>query len=75
MAKMKKNEKKYEILHAHGYGAPGGKRSYIKFNKTFSTKNEAKKWADKNLTKERFRYVPSKKIRKTKFKSLYYITK
>jgi len=65
----------YKILHAHGYAAPKGKRSYLKFGREFSTKSAAKKWANKNLTGGAYRYVASSKVGKTGHKSLYYIKK
>ena len=63
----------YKVLHAHGYAAPKGKRSYISFGKTFVTKEAAKKYAKENLTGGTYRYVPASKVKKTGHKSLFYI--
>ena len=63
----------YKILHAHGYAAPKGKRSYITLGNTYKTKEAAKKFAKKNLTGGTYKYVPTTKVKKTKQKELYYI--
>lgn len=70
--------RKFLILHGHGQRGPKGKRSYLKFGSGFKTKEEAKKWAKKNLQYgegERFFYVPSSKVGKTSKKKLFYIKK
>ena len=64
----------YRILHGHGNYAPNKRKSYIAFGGVFKTLKDAKNYSKKNLVGGRFRYVPSSKVKKTRYKKLFYIT-